>query len=66
MVLLPGNHLWSRIAWTSTGSLQSLTWLISVRKSEIYNLNVVVVVHKKVFWLQVSVTDAKLVHILNA
>ena len=65
VVLLSSNHLWSRIARTSTGSLQSLPWLISVRKSEIDDLYVVIVVHQKVFWFQVSMTDAKLMHVLN-
>ena len=65
MVLLTGNHFWSSVARASTGSLESLTWSVCIRKSEIDNLDIIIVIHQKIFRLQVSVADAQLVHILN-
>jgi len=46
MVLLASNHFWSCVARTATSSFQSLARSISIWKTKIDNLNVVIVVHQ--------------------
>ena len=66
MVSLASDHFWSSIAWTAACSFQGLSVLVGVAEAEIDDLDVIVVVHEQVFWLQISVTDAQLVEILDA
>jgi hypothetical protein len=44
LVTLACNHFWRSVAWTSTGSLQSLSCLVGITQSEIYYLNVFVII----------------------
>ena len=64
MVILACHHLRSRVAGAATGCFKCLTSFIGVRKAEIDNLDVIVVIHQEVFGLQISVTDAKPVQVL--
>ena len=65
IVLLASHHFRSSITWTSACCLQWDTWLIHVTEAKVNNFDVVMVVHQQILWLQVAVTDAMLVEIVN-
>ena len=65
VVTFTSNHLWSSITWTTTCSFQSIAIIIHVWEAKVNYLDVVLVVEQKIFWLQISVTNANFMDILN-
>ena len=66
MVAFTSDHLWGSIAGTTTGCFKFLTLFIEIAETEIDKFDVVVVIEKKVLWLQVSVDDPKFMDVLDA
>jgi len=61
-------HLWRRIAWWSTRSLELLSassW-VHVAQTKVHDLERLIIVQQQVLGLQISVANATLVDILNA
>jgi len=65
VIAFTGNHLWSSITWTTTCGFQSISIIVHVGQTEVNDLDVVLVIEKKIFWLQISVTNANFVDIFN-
>ena len=65
MVTFTSNHLWSGVTWTTTCSFQSVTLIVHVGKTKIDDLDVVLVIQQKILGLEISVTNANFMDILN-
>ena len=66
MVPFSCNHLRGSVARRSACCLQSLIFVIHVRETEVYNLDIVLVVEQEVLRLEISVANFDLVNILDA
>ena len=66
MVVLSCDHLWRGIARATTRRLQCLTWFIRIGEAEIDDFDVIIVIHEEVFRLQITMTDAKLMQVLDS
>ena len=60
------NHFWRCVARRTAGCLESCSHLVHITQSEIHYLQSQIVVKQQVFWLEVSVTHAALVDVLDA
>jgi hypothetical protein len=65
IVLLASHHLWGSVAWTSTGSLETLASLVGIAQAEVDDLDVVEIVHQQIFRFQISVANAKPMKIIH-
>ena len=65
MIALASNHLGSCITWTSTSRFKRLPLFVSVTQPEINDLNIIILIEKKVLWFEIAMTNLVLVQILN-
>ena len=63
MVSFTSNHFWSGITWTSTCGFQSISIIVHVRKTEVNDLDVVLIIQQKILGLKVSMTNADFVDV---
>lgn len=66
MVVLSGDHLGRSVAGTAASCLQSLALPVGIRKTEVDDFDVVVVVHEQVLGLQITMANAQFVQVLDA
>ena len=66
LVSLASDHLRSSVARTATSRFEGVAFVVGVRQTEVNDFDVVLVVEQQVLWLQVAVTDAHLVDVLDA
>lgn len=66
MVALSCNHFWGSVAGRTACRLQSLPRLVSVTQTEVNDLDVLVVIKKEIFRLEVTMDNVQLVQVLDA
>ena len=58
------TYFWSRIAWTTTGSFESLAGLVHIAEAKVNDLERPVEVNEQVFGFQISVADAQFMNMV--
>lgn len=58
MVSFSSDHLRSRIAWRSTCRLEGLALVVHIREAEVHDFDVILVIQKEVFRLQISMANS--------
>ena len=66
VVLVPEDHLRSRVARRPAGGLEPLLFLVEVAEPEVDELDVQLVIQQQVLGLEVPVHDLQRVDVLNA
>jgi hypothetical protein len=65
MVTFTSNHFRGSIARTTTCCFECISIIVHIRETEVNNLDVVLVIQEKIFWLEISVANANFMDILN-
>ena len=65
MITVASDHLWRSVARATTRRLQSSSLLIHVGEAKVDDLQLAIIVAEQVFWLEISMADAKLVNIVH-
>ena len=66
VVPLSSNHLWGCIARTTAGCFECIALLVEVTQAEVNNFKTLIVIDKKILGLQIPMTNAKLMDIVDA
>ena len=66
MYPIENTYLWSSIARTATGGFKCCARLVQITQAKVDNFQRLVIVYEQVLGLQVPVTDAELVDVVDA